>query len=204
MAAQRLEEGSADAAPRFRAACVDALQKASKPGRNLSTKTQDILAQLGRNEFITITNADKGGKLVVLDTFQYGELCLRHLQDVAYERVSTFGSGRGAVSVDGMGTGTIFSMFTEDFSKQDACDKLIRYQCQHLTTLITSLQKSKDMTVKERKQLLPPQPYSGVLTKFYGLPKIRKVGVLHLRPIISNAGLYSDADAASAEPSSKR
>ncbi len=85
----------------FRSACATAIQKATKPAHNMPKNYCNALADLSRNEGITVTTADKGGKLVVLDSVQYGELCLKHLEDIAYEKVTSFGTGRSTVVLDG-------------------------------------------------------------------------------------------------------
>ncbi len=58
--------------------------------------------------------------------------------------------------------------------------------------MLTKLRKSKDIDREERRLLLPAQPYAGTLPRFYGLPKVHKIGPVLLRPIITNCGLYSD------------
>ncbi len=81
----------------YRVACAQAIKNASKLKPKLSDPDQKILKQLSQNKDIVITQADKGGKLVVLDQNQYCEMCLMHLEDTACEIVDSFGSGKGKV-----------------------------------------------------------------------------------------------------------
>ncbi len=189
----KLEETDLENGMGFRAACADALRKATLPKPNLIPKTRKILLNLSKNEQLVVTTADKGGRLVVLDSNQYSEMCMVHLQDKAYERVTQFGSGRGTVFLRDRPGIPSEELLNECFSELDASDKLLRLQCSKLTKLLISLTKSKQMTAQECRQLIPGQPYSGTLSKFYGLPKIHKVGKLKIRPIISTTGLYSDS-----------
>ncbi len=136
-------------------------------------------------EDITVTNADKGGKLVILDSVSYTAMCVLHLQDLAYEQVYFVRSGRNKIDIN--------QLFNESFIEQDASDRLLHLQCAELTGILNKLLRRKELDAEERRRLLPGQPYSGTIPKFYGLPKVHKIGQLKLRPIISSYGLYSDA-----------
>ncbi len=81
---------------------------------------------------------------------------------------------------------------SEDFVKPDPADKLVNAQCKSLTGLLLRLKSSRHISNQEKKDLLPPQPYSGTLPRFYGLPKIHKIGTLKIRPIISTTGNFAE------------
>ncbi len=74
----------------------------------------------------------------------------------------------------------------------DASDKLLKLQCEELTEILNSLRLRRQIDAQERNLLLPGQPYSGMIPKFYGLPKVHKAGQVMLRPIISTVGKHSD------------
>ncbi len=143
-----------------------------------------ILRELSNNEALIVTIVDKGGKVVVLDSIQYTKMCLIHLDDQAYESVDGFGSGRVEVRIADYPSGVL----SEDFVKQDPADHLLHMQCQQLTLILNKLARSGDISAKERRALIPGQPYSGSIPRFYGLPKVHKLGQLKLRPIISTIG----------------
>ncbi len=112
-----------------------------------------------------------------------------------YERVSSFGSGHGKVVLQDGGAGNADELFSEDFVELDPSDKFMWFmwnQCKQLGTLLTSLVKSRQLHPEEKRQIAPAYPFSGNFPKFYGLPKVHKIGTLKLRPIISCYGLYSD------------
>ncbi len=92
-----------------------------------------------------VTNADKGRMIVVLNSDQYREMCLRHLQDPVYEKVTEFGAGRGCVVLDDE------EVFNEDFVQMDAGDKLVQLLCKQLTTALLTLSRSRQLEVQERK-----------------------------------------------------
>ncbi len=186
--ARQLDNWEGDSGTDFRALCADVIPKAPNPPPNVPDQLTGILKKIGKNEELIVTASDKGGKLVVLNSTQYASMCIKHLEDVAYERVYTMGTGRSQVQIDDSDN----SLFSSDFQKLDISDRLIKRQCRDLTNLLSQLKKNRDIGEQERKSLIPSQPYSGVLPKFYGLPKLHKVGELMLRPIISNRGLYSD------------
>ncbi len=83
-------------------------------------------------------------------------------------------------------------LFNQDFSNPDASDCLLKAQCHQLTTILNKLHNRRQLDAFERRFLLPGQPYSGTLPKFYGLPKVHKVGQVPLRPIIATRGFYAD------------
>ncbi len=176
----------------YRVACAQAIKNASKPKPKLSDPDHKILKQLSQNKDIVITQADKGGKLVVLDQNQYSEMCLMHLEDAAYEIVDSFGSGKGKVVLRDRKKDVFEQLIEEDFLSLDPYDKLLRFQCQQLTKLLNQLTNQKELDKQERRSLIPPQPYSGAVPKFYGLPKVHKVGTLKIRPIVASCGLYRD------------
>ncbi|MCP3683136.1 MAG: hypothetical protein GY861_10635, partial [bacterium] len=126
------------------------------------------------------------GKIVVLDYAQYGEICLKHLEDPVYECVSEFGKGRSHVQLANT------ELFNESFEYQDAADQLVKLLCKDLTTTLNKLLKSKHISAGEKKRVQPPQPYSGALPHFYGLPKVHKVGPMKIRPIIACCDNFSD------------
>ncbi|MCP3682022.1 MAG: hypothetical protein GY861_04960 [bacterium] len=150
------------------------------------------MKDLSQNQAIVITTADKGGKVVVLDVDQYSEMCMVHLEDSVYEKVDGVGTGRNRIVLLDRAHKIQQDLFSERFDQMDPCDRLPKLQCQQLTRTLDDLKRKKEISVHERKWLLPSQPYSGTLPKFYGLPKIHKLGPLLIRPIIANCGLYSD------------
>ncbi len=84
-------------------------------------------------------------------------------------------------------------LYNDSFVNLDASEQLVRQQCKQLTAILNELSRSRDVSPKERRELLPGQPWSGKMSTFYGMPKVHKIGTLLLRPIISTIGLYSDA-----------
>ncbi len=44
--------------------------------------------------------ANKGGKMVILNALSYSAMCIKHLEDTAYEEVKTIGTGDNQVQVD--------------------------------------------------------------------------------------------------------
>ncbi len=115
-----------------------------------------------------------------------------HLQDPAYQKVQSFGFGRGKVVLQDKKKKISNELFSSDFVKPDPSDRLIAQQCRQLTELLSSLCKDGHLDPGECKLLIPSQPYSGSLPKFYGLPKIHKIGLLKIRPIISTSGFFAD------------
>ncbi len=98
-AARQLQEIDQPAATRFRAECATAISRATKPENNMDKDQCRILRDLSKKEDLIITNADKGGRIVVLEAKQYGEMCIQHLSDPAYQKVDVFGSGKGRISL---------------------------------------------------------------------------------------------------------
>ncbi len=187
-AARILEESDVVSAEEFRTSCANIIRQASIPKSNLSVSYRRILRDLGNDENLVVTTADKGGKVVVLDQIQYSEMCLLHLKDPAYELVSSFGSGRAKVTLSNFPAG--FSC--GDYTKPDPADRLLRYQCTQLTGILNGLVRTRDLSAGERRLLIPGQPFSGTVPRFYGLPKVHKLGRLTLRPIIATCGSYSE------------
>ncbi len=185
-AAKELERDDLEGSMLFRTQCARVLQIATKEAPNLPKDVRTSLKSLSKNENIRVTVSDKGGKLVVLSDKQYGVMCLEHLKDPAYEKVLTVGTGRSKVVL------AKTELFSDDYSASDPCDKLLYMQCHSLTDLLSELQRTQNIGVRERLALIPGQPYSGNLPHFYGLLKIHKLGILLIRPIISNSGFYSD------------
>ncbi len=68
----------------------------------------------------------------------------------------------------------------------------MRIQCRRLTDKLRSLNNAGEMAEEDRRRLNPGQPFAGILPRFYGAPKIHKVGPLHIRPIVSNVDIYCD------------
>ncbi len=160
---------------------------------NLSENLRQAAKKLSQQTELTITSADKGGRTVVLLSDHYAELCFCHLEDKAYKRVESFGSGRATTSMTDPTTGLDCELLNESFIKSDLSDKLLNLQCSRLSDLLKSLVASKDLDPQALHNLSPLHPYSGTIPKFYGLPKIHKIGPLQIRPIIANSGLYSDS-----------
>ncbi len=186
--ARHLDQTDLYRAASFRADCALQIARATNPRPNLKPGIRNALTLLANNEQLVVTVADKGGKPVVLHILQYGEMCMKHLEDPVYQRINEFGAGRGRIRLDAPGV----QLFSKSYAVSDPSDHLLRHQCQRLTLLLNKLKRSRDIGAEERTLLLPGQPYSGVIPKFYGLPKVHKVGPVQLRPIISNYGLYSD------------
>ncbi len=184
--AREIEQTDLATGVKFRSACVDLIKKAKVPRSNMRGHLRRALADLSNNEDVVVTMADKGGKIVILDAVQYSEMCLVHLQDSAYQRIYSLGTGRTKISFQND------SLFKGNFGEMDSSDLLIRRQCKELTSLLNELKNKRQVSVRERRNLIPCQPYSGKLPNFYGLPKIHKLGALKIRPIISNWGLFCD------------
>ncbi len=185
-AAHTLDQLDSSDGARFRSECAHAIDSATKPEFNLSKNQATILNQLCNNRSIVITKAHKGGKVVVLNSIQYTEMCIMHLENLAYEKIISFGTGKGRVDLNNC------DLLNEDFLKPDSADQLVKLQCRRLTAMLSDLVKPGDLEAQERRWLVPPQPYSGSVPKFYGLPKLHKLGIVQLRPLISCFGLYSD------------
>ncbi len=187
-AAHLLEESDSLSAEKFRTQCATVIRNATIPKPNLTKRVRWVLRELSKHEKLVVTTADKGGKVVILDDLQYTEMCLAHLSDLAYELVKSFGSGRAKVTISNFSTG----LFSTNFINADPSDRLLRSQCQQLTEILNKLVRTQDLSAKERHALIPGQPYSGTLPRFYGLPKVHKIGILKLRPIITTFGHYSE------------
>ncbi len=80
-AAKQLESSMGDQVVNFRIDCALAISRAKAKEPSLKPHQRKLLAQLARNKEIMVMSSDKGGKLVVLNVCQYGEMCLAHLSD---------------------------------------------------------------------------------------------------------------------------
>ncbi len=94
LAAKEMERSDVADVAQFRAECARIISWAKKPDSNIRLLLQRILSSLSKNDDLRVMSSDKGTKLVILNVVQYGEMCLTHLQDKAYEEVSEFGTGR--------------------------------------------------------------------------------------------------------------
>ncbi len=185
-AAREIAEVNGEKVAWFRAECARVISRATPSAPNIPVRYTRLLNDLSRNPNIVVLSSDKGGKLVVLDQCQYAEMCLTHLEDRAYQKVSSFGSGKSQVDLQ------VREFAAESFRYSDPYDKLVLLQCKELSLLLTDLKRHQQISVEERCQLLPHQPYSGQVPKFYGLPKIHKQGQLKIRPIIATSGYHAD------------
>ncbi len=140
-----------------------------------------------------MTSADKGGRTVVLHSNQYAELCSVHLEDQAYTRVKSFGSGRSKVPIMDPRTGWDREVLNDSFIDPDISDRLLKMQCCKLSDLLKTLVSTRDLDLAALRSLSPSFPYSGIIPRFYALPKLHKLGRLTIRPIITNCGLYLDS-----------
>ncbi len=159
---------------------------------NLNAWQRRALRGLANNQALTILTADKGGKVVVMDSIQYSVMCELHLQDPAYELVKSFGRGRGKITLRNQDGSEILQFVKEDYKELDPSDRLLKMQCRKLTEMLNTMVANGDPTAEHRKKIITAQPYAGAVPKFYGLPKIHKVGILKLRPIVSNIDIYCD------------
>ncbi len=176
----------------FRIACSNTIQQAKLPSPNLNVRMRQALKTLRANQAISILSADKGGKVVVLDTNQYTSMCLEHLEDDAYELVCSFGTGWRSVVLRNEKGEMVQEFMGEDYEELDASDKLLRLQCRWLTDKLRKFRDEKQMTDQDRKRTVLAQPFSGIIPQFYGAPKIHKLGHLKIRLIVSNIGIYCD------------
>ncbi len=191
-ARQIADSNPADAAA-FRSSCIKELTRAKRPKSNLTKRQNRILRELRENKLLTITSADKGGKIVIVDACQYAEMCLVHLSNEAYVSVESFGASRGHTVLINPKTGLKTEEFVQDsFKDLDPSDVFLRQQCRRLLVALNKLKTEGDVSAEDRKLLVPCQPYSGAWPRFYGLPKVHKCGPLLIRPIVSTKGLYCD------------
>ncbi len=182
--AKHLEQQDPSLAASFRAECSKIISNATAPRPNFTPKIRQCLKEISKMEDITVTTADKGGKMIILDSTSYSAMCVLHLEDSAYKQIHVFGDGPNQVETS--------QLFNDSFIHPDPSDRLLRLQCTELTEILNRLHWRKELDSMERRLLLPGQPYSGTIPKFYGLPKLHKIGQLLLRPIISCYGLYLD------------
>ncbi len=192
MVARELEKRNRIAANTFQIYCSNTIQRAQAPHSNLPYQQRQALMQLCNNQALVILTADKGGKVVVLDAIAYTTLCIEHLSDPAYERVTSFGTGTNKVLLRDENDNSLLQFQDTDFEILDPSDKLLRLQCGRLTNLLSSLQSTDQISSEDRKKCLPGQPFSGVVPHFYALPKVHKIGRLRIRPIVSNVDIYCD------------
>ncbi len=177
----------------FRAEAARMLDKAKVPRSNLSKPLLRAAKTLRNCQDLTITSADKGGRTVVLRSDQYAEMCSAHLEDEAYEHVTSFGKGRHRVHCGtDPKTKLDIKVLNANFSTPDVTDRLLNLQSSRLNNLLTKLLAKKQILPSDLQKFGPTRPYSGVIPRFYGLPKLHKVGRLKIRPIISNYQLYCD------------
>ncbi len=176
----------------FHIACSNTIQRAAPPAPNLNSHQRRAIRELRNNHAISILLADKGGKTVVLDTNQYSTLCIDHLETDEYELVSTFGRGRGLVTLWNPKGDKVQEFVVDNFESLDGSDLLLKMQCQRLTDLLTRFWDTGEISAQDRRKVLPAQPFSGKILQFYGSPKIHKVGQLKIRPIVSNIDIYCD------------
>ncbi len=150
------------------------------------------MRNLRENQAIVVLTADKGGKVVVLNSTVYSAMCLVHLEDPSYQLVNEFGTGRSKVRVRGPDGSALEEFSGSSFADLDQADLLLKLQCRKLTELLTSLKNRGQMSVEDRKKTIPSQPFSGTIPHLYGSPKIHKIGTLKIRPIISNVNNFCD------------
>ncbi len=181
-----------DAAIWYRTEAARILNHSRMPKQNLSDDLRTAAKQLRLNSDIMVTSADKGGQTVVLLSEQYAEICSTHLEDDAYLCVDSFGTGRKKVAMVDPRTNRDRELLNSSFVFPDLTDRLLRLQCSQLVNLLKNLVATHDLHQSDLRQMSPQHPYSGVVPRFYGLPKLHKLGRLRIRPIISNYGLYSD------------
>ncbi len=184
LAAQDLARSDPIVANTFQISCSNLIQHAELPYPNLMSPQKRAWKDLQSNEAIMILSADKGGKVVILDTLHYGAMCLAHLENPAYELVSSFGHSLGKVELRDS-EGTILENFVDtDYSEMDSSDKRLHIQCRRLANLLSSLRNTGEISVEDKKKLVLSSPYSGTIPRFHGLPKIHKIGILKIRPIV--------------------
>ncbi len=100
-AARSLERSNLQAGTSFRLACAQELTAKSDFAKvQHDCRHRKALKDLGHNESVVITTTDKGGKVVVLDSIQYSEMVLTHLEDPAYERIQEFPFGRDRIVLE--------------------------------------------------------------------------------------------------------
>ncbi len=191
-AAQEMQRTDPIGSNVFRILCSNTIHRAKAPKPNLTYRQRTALRDLRNNQAITVLTADKGGKVVVLDSVQYAALCEIHLQDNAYELVDSFRMGTGQVVLRNPQGASVRDFVETTYIGMDPLDKLLRIQCRRLTDTLNSLFKNGHISATDRKKVIPNQPYSGVFPAFYGLPKIHKIGILKIRPIVSNIEIYCD------------
>ncbi len=93
LAARELAKQDQIPANTFRISCTNTIRCAEMPHCNLNSRQRTALTGLRNNQALNILTADKGGKVTILDVIAYIMLVIEHLNDPAYERISTFGSG---------------------------------------------------------------------------------------------------------------
>ncbi len=155
----------------FRAEAARLLHHARPPKPNLSPDLLKAAKQLHHNADIVITSADKGGRIVILLSVHYAELCSVHLEDAVYIWVDAFGSGRFRVPMVDPRTHLDRELFNNSFTDPDLMDRLLKLQCSQLLNLLKKLVVSHDLDANDLRRLRPPQPYLGIILRFYALPK---------------------------------
>ncbi len=132
------------------------------------------------------------GRTVILLSDHYSELCAAHLEDPAYELVKFFGTGRKRVHLTDLRTDRDIPFLNANYKESDLCDCLLKYQCSRLRDLLSTLFAAHQISALDLHKLSPSHPYSGVILRFYALPKLHKIGPLRIHPIISNFLIYCD------------
>ncbi len=177
----------------FRIEAARILDHSKQPQSNLADNILQAAKDLCKNSNLVVTSADKGGRTVILKADHYAEACGSHLEDEAYERVQSFGTGCYKVHLTDPRTQLDTELLNQDFGKPDVTDRLLKLQCGRLANLLKKLHASHDLLPSVVHRLGPPHPYSGVVPKFHALPKLHKVGWLKIRPIISNYGIHCNS-----------
>ncbi len=191
-AAQDLGRQDLDQANWFKSEAARILHHSRSSYSNLPVNLRKASKQLRLDSSLVVTKSDKGGRTVVLLATHYGAMCGAHLDDEAYVCVDSFGSGRHKVSMVDPKTKLDRELLNGSFTVPDVTDRLLRLQCTRLDSLLRSLASTRDVSHTELRKLCPQHPYGGVVPRFYGLPKLHKVGRLTIRPIITNCGHYCD------------
>ncbi len=189
--AREMERTNPNEANVFRIVCSNTIQRAERPASNLDSEQRRALKTLQDNQALSILMADKGGKTVVLDTNQYTLMCLAHLECDAYELVDSFAVGRRTIVLRNK-EGEVAEFIGEDFQALDPSDELVKVQCRCLTNMLTRFRDNGSISATDRSRTIPSQPFSGNIPQLYGLPKIHKIGVLKIRPIVANTDIYCD------------
>ena len=147
-----------------------------RPIPNLSEGQWRAVQSLSQDPSLTILKADKGNRVVVMDSIVYAEKSMALLQDpTTYERVSAIEDLPTSDKVlKGM--------------PMDGLDWKVRHEIGRMNNLLDRLVKSGDLPKTEAKEL---HQHSGQPPRLYCLPKIHKDGI-PMRPIESCLDYYLD------------